>query len=63
LPADQVQIAAVTPDLQAAFGDAMRVTLLVAALLALTGAAAALLVRDQLIERVPTTELAEATGD
>ncbi len=34
-PADQLQIAALTPDLQAAFGDAMRLTLLVTALVAM----------------------------
>jgi EmrB/QacA subfamily drug resistance transporter len=60
---DQLQLAALTPDLQAAFGDAMRLTLFAAALVALAGAATALLVHDHVTEQVSSPELVEVAGD
>jgi len=61
--ADQIRIAALTRDLQAAFGDAMRLTLVVAAIVALLGAATALVVRDHVSKRTPVPCVVEVAGD
>jgi MFS family permease len=50
-------------DLQIAFGDAMRLTLLVAAAVALIGAATALVVHDHVVEGRRVAEVVEVVGD
>jgi EmrB/QacA subfamily drug resistance transporter len=60
---DLTTLGVAIPDLQAAFGDAMRLTLLVAAVVALMGAATALVVRDHIVEGGRAPEVVEVGGD